>query len=139
MATKILVALSLLVAGHAYAAIYTEPSDAASFKITPVSKATPFSRDADALAASSSSQVNRPVIDIGQILDDTATDNLGQPIHFPVGEDKDLPKGCSCSVPPPVPVPAAAWLLGSGLLGLACVSRRLQRRDGAAASTQKIA
>jgi len=133
MATKILVALSLLMAGHAYASIYTEPNDAGSFSFTPVSKATPFARDTDALAASSS-QSNRPIIDIGQILDDKA-DDLDKPIHFPV-DDKDLPDGCGCSVPPPVPVPAAAWLLGSGLLGLACVSRRLQRRDNAVESTQ---
>jgi len=28
---------------------------------------------------------------------------------------------------PPVPVPAAAWLLGSGLVGLACIGRRTRR------------
>jgi len=28
---------------------------------------------------------------------------------------------------PPVPVPAAAWLLGSGLAGLACIGRRARR------------
>jgi|GEM_PF-4893316 len=120
MSTRILLVLTLLVAGHAYAAVYQEPDASKSF--TPVSKATPL----PPVESYASNQSNRPVIDIGQVLDDTATDNLGNPIHFPVG-DHELPNtGCGCKAPPPVPVPASVWLLGSGLLGLTCVSRRLK-------------
>lgn len=138
--TKTLLALSMLLAGHSYAAnvplteLTSKPSadwsifvntDPAGYAVIPktlsINSTDFFSPHAfvDSLLMSIVINVQPDLVHVAvNGIEITYTYGPGGPnlvITLP-----DTPA-------PPVPVPAAAFLLGSGLIGLACIGRRAQR------------